>query len=68
MSGAAPFAIGDLVTWFYSPRGSRVEYAPVDGMVVALTPARVRIRLRLFNGQIVERLVQPEHLRLRTRE
>ena len=68
MSEMAPFAVGDLVTWFYSPRSSQVEYAPVDGMVVGVTPLRVRIRVRLESGHVIERLVQSEHLRHRAGE
>lgn len=68
MSNGAPFAVGDLVTWFYSPRSSHLEYAPVHGRVVGLTPFRVRIRVRLSNGHLVERLVTAESLQHRTDE
>ena len=47
----APFAVGDLVTWWYSLRRRQVEDAPVDGRVVGVTPLRVRIRVRLSSGR-----------------
>lgn len=68
MTNGIPFAVGDLVTWFCSPRNGRLEYVAVDGRVVGVTPFRVRIRVRLSNGHLVERLVAAESLQHRTVE
>ncbi len=60
-----PFAVGERVTWIHTPRGGYGYTWPVEAEIVHVTPKRVRIRVALLSGEMVERTVRPEHLRRR---
>jgi hypothetical protein len=68
-SSAQPaFFPGQPVVWAHQPRGGYGYSWLVDGTVVRATGQRVVIRVLLKSGQTVERVVRPEHLKLRKQD
>lgn len=55
--------VGDRVRWIHRPRGGYGYEVMVPGVVVALHPKRVTIRVKLRDGEEVLRRVSADNLR-----
>jgi hypothetical protein len=60
-----PFQAGDHITWMHQLRDGYGYLYPVDGTVVRAVDQRLVIQVPLKSGELVERRVHPDHLRLR---
>ena len=59
------WASGQAVTWLQALRGAARTVWPVDGVVLRAGPKRVLICVRRRSGELVERWVRPDALRVR---
>lgn len=57
------FMIGEAVVWTYTLQGGYGYTQKVDGIVEAITPKRVRIRVKKQTGDYASVSVKPEHLK-----
>jgi len=60
-----PLTPGQLVSWWYVPRGGYGVGYFVDGVIIAVHQTRVTIRVKRRNGVVVDRRVSPASLRPR---
>lgn len=56
---------GQQLTWLYSPSGGYGYVIPVNARVVAVKGKRVLIEVARTNGELVERWVTPQKLKVR---
>ena len=59
--------VGEAVTWIHVPRGGYCFGVRVPGTIVRATGRQVRVAVRRASGEIVEREVSRERLRVRCR-